>query len=286
MTMRRMSFIGLAQDASTKAAPVRLSLPANVRKDVFLDALLEMPTTKRTGRNPLQWASAAVLHIAFVAVLIVVPLYATGAIHLSKFDEVPLVAPPPPPALPAAGTAASPRIAHPRAHFAYEVRKKLITPNSIPKRVSQGDAGAAAPPDLGGAVGGVPGGVVGGEIGGLAGGVFGSTGTAAPPPPSRPQPTKRVVRASSLLKPPRQTYSIDPQYPALARQAHISGTVVVEALIDEHGNVVQAHAVSGHPLLLPAALGAVLQWKYEPTSLNGQPVSVQLKVEVIFRPKS
>jgi protein TonB len=88
-----------------------------------------------------------------------------------------------------------------------------------------------------------------------------------------------------LLKPPRQTYSIDPQYPALARQAHISGTVVVEALIDEHGNVVQAHAVSGHPLLLPAALGAVLQWKYEPTSLNGQPVSVQLKVEVIFRPK-
>ena len=284
--MRRMSFIGLTQDAPTKAATVRLPLPANVRKDVFLSALLEMPTTKRMSRNPLEWAGAAVLHISLLAALIVVPLYTTGTIRLSKFDEAPLVAPPPPPALPAAGTAASPRIAHPRARFTYEVRKKLTTPNSIPKKVSQEIGDAAAPPDLGGAVGGVPGGVVGGETGGLAGGVFGSTGRAAPPPPSKPQPTKRVVRASSLLKPPRQTFSIDPEYPALARQAHISGTVVVEALIDEHGNVVQAHAVSGHPLLLPAALGAVLQWKYEPTSLNGQPVSVELRVLVVFRPKA
>jgi hypothetical protein len=56
--MRRMSFIGLAQDAPTNAAAARLSLPANVRKDVFLSALLKMPTTKRTGRDPLQGASA------------------------------------------------------------------------------------------------------------------------------------------------------------------------------------------------------------------------------------
>src|ERR1700740_3279520 len=127
--MRRMSFIGLAQDAPTKAA-VRLPLPANVRKDVFLSALLEMPTTKRTSRNPLEGASAAVLHIAFVVVLIVIPLYATGTIHLGTFDDVPLVAPPPPPALPAAGAAASPRIAHPQAPFTYAVRKKLTAPNS------------------------------------------------------------------------------------------------------------------------------------------------------------
>jgi protein TonB len=283
--MRRISFIGLAQDAPT-TAPVRLPLPANVRKDVFLSALLEMPTTKHTSRNPLEWASAAALHIALVAVLIVIPLYATGTIHLGNFDDVPLVAPPPPPPLPAAGTAASPRIAHPRAHFTYEVRKKLTTPNSIPKRVPQENAGIAAAPDLGGAVGGVPGGVVGGEIGGLAGGAFGSTGTAAPPPPSQPKPAKRVVRAGSLLKPPRRTYSIDPEYSPLARQAHISGTVVVDAVINEQGDVVQARVVSGHPLLVAAALAAVLQWKYEPTSLNGQPVSVELQVQVIFRPKS
>ena len=148
MAMRRMSIIGLALDSSTKAAAVRLSPPANVGKDVFLSAILEMPTTKRTRRNPLQWASATVLHIAFITALILIPLYTTGTIRLSKFDEVPLVAPLPPPALPAARTVASPRIAHPRGRLTYTVQK-FATPNSIPNRVLQENAGAAAPPDVG-----------------------------------------------------------------------------------------------------------------------------------------
>ena len=131
-------------------------------------------------------------------------------------------------------------------------------------------------------MGGVPGGVAGGELGGALGGAFGGTGTAAPPPSSHPQPTKRVVRAGSLIKPPRQTYYIDPEYPPLARQTRISGTVVIDAVIDERGNVVQASVVSGHPLLIAAALRAVQQWKYEPTSLNGQPISVELQVFVSF----
>jgi protein TonB len=79
---------------------------------------------------------------------------------------------------------------------------------------------------------------------------------------------------------------VDPEYPELARQVHVSGTVVVEAVIDERGNVLQARVVSGHPLLVASALKAVLQWKYEPTSLNGQPVSVELQVQVHFNLKS
>jgi periplasmic protein TonB len=75
---------------------------------------------------------------------------------------------------------------------------------------------------------------------------------------------------------------VNPEYPALARQTRIYGTVVVDAVIDERGNVVQARVVSGHPLLVAAALKAVLQWKYEPTSLNGQPISVELEVQVHF----
>jgi protein TonB len=90
------------------------------------------------------------------------------------------------------------------------------------------------------------------------------------------------VRAGSLLKAPRQTHNVNPEYPPLARQTHIQGTVIVDAIIDEKGNVVQARAVSGHPLLIDAALKAVLQWKYEPTSLNGQPISVELQVQVHF----
>ena len=57
---------------------------------------------------------------------------------------------------------------------------------------------------------------------------------------------------------------------------------LLDAVIDEHGNVVQARVLSGHPLLIDAALKAVLQWKYEPTTLNGQPVSVELQVQVHF----
>ena len=283
MAIHRMSFISLALDASTKAGAARLSSPANVRKDVFISALLEMPTTKQARRSPLEWAAAMGLHLVIFALLIILPLYITETIHLSKFDEVPLVAPPPPPALPAARNVASPRIAHPRGRFTYTV-PKLTNPNSIPKRVTEESAGAAAPPEFGGVAGGVPGGIVGG----FAGGAFGSTGTAAPPPPPppQPQPTKRLVRAGSLLRPPRQTYSVDPEYPPLARQTRLSGTVVIDAVIDERGNVVQARVVSGHPLLIAAALRAVLQWKYEPTSLNGQPVSVELHVQVSFQPKS
>jgi periplasmic protein TonB len=53
-------------------------------------------------------------------------------------------------------------------------------------------------------------------------------------------------------------------------------------VIDEQGNVVQAHALSGHPLLIPAALKAVLQWKYEPTLPNRTPVAVEMEVTVHF----
>lgn len=65
-----------------------------------------------------------------------------------------------------------------------------------------------------------------------------------------------------------------PEYPAIAAQAHAAGTVVVQVLIDEAGNVISAHAVSGHPLLQAAAVAAARQAKFSPTSLMGDPVKV------------
>ena len=281
---RRISLFDTAQDKLEGKARQPLHLSPTADKDVFLNALLEMPTTKQTRRSPLEWAGAMGLHVVVVAALIIVPLYTVRTIHLGNHDEVPLVAPSPLPPPPAGPAPASPHIVHPRPGFTYS-KRKLTAPSSIPKRVSQengGSVAAAAAPDLDGVAGGVPGGVVGGGLGGLVGG----TGTAAPPPPARPQPPKRIVRAGALLKAPHQTYNINPEYPTLALEARIRGTVVVDAVIDEQGNVVQARAVSGHPLLIAAALKAVLQWKYEPTSLNGQPISVELQVEVHFNPKS
>ncbi len=279
MDTNQISIFGPTQDAPARKPPVALRLAPTVQNDVFLKALLETPTARQARRSPLQWAGAMVLHVVIIAALIVVPLYTTGSIHLNEYSEVPLVAPPPlaPPPAPAA-SAVAPHITHSKAKLNYTLQK-LTAPTSISNNVSVGSEDAAeAAPDLGG----VPGGVPGGAVGGVIGGVLGGTGTVMPTPPPAPRPVQKVVRVGSGVKPPRQTYSADPVYPPLARETHIRGTVVVDAVIDEHGNVVQVSVLSGHPLLINAALKAVLQWKYEPTTLNGQPVSVELQVQVHF----
>jgi protein TonB len=65
-----------------------------------------------------------------------------------------------------------------------------------------------------------------------------------------------------------------PPYPPIAKAAKASGTVVVQVLIDEAGKVVEAHAVSGHPLLQKAAENAARNARFSPTQLSGQPVKV------------
>jgi protein TonB len=281
MTTHPMHLFDAAQKSPTGAPvpPVRLS--PTTRNDVFLSALLETPTTKTVRRSPLQWAAATVLHIVILATLVIAPLYTTGTIQLDNYKDTLLAAPPaaPPPPPPPAGRAVVPHVTPTRPKLTY-TQGKLTAPVSIPKTVSLDNAAAA--PDLGGVVGGVPGGVPGGQLGGSLGGVFGGTGASAPIPPPQQPAAKRIVRVGSNLKAPRQTYSVQPEYPALAMQAHVRGTVVVNAVIDEHGNVVQARALNGHPLLVPAALKAVLQWKYEPTLLNGTPVAVEMEVTVHF----
>src|SRR5262249_20853593 len=71
-----------------KGSGTTLALPASVKKDVFLDAILEAPVAKPPHRNPLEWAGATLLHLGILAALIIVPLYTTGAIHLPEYDAV------------------------------------------------------------------------------------------------------------------------------------------------------------------------------------------------------
>jgi len=101
-----------------------------------------------------------------------------------------------------------------------------------------------------------------------------------PPPAATPTPPRAPIsggvlngKAISLPK---------PAYPPIARAAHAAGTVVVQVLIDENGNVVSAHAVSGHPLLQAAAVGAARQAKFSPTKLSGQPVKVTGVIQYNF----
>jgi protein TonB len=85
------------------------------------------------------------------------------------------------------------------------------------------------------------------------------------------------------VKPPRLVFGPDPDYPVLARQAHLSGVVIIEAVIDEQGKVTAMRVVSGHPILIPAAMSAVSKRRYEPTVLDGEATPIDLRVEISFR---
>jgi protein TonB len=101
---------------------------------------------------------------------------------------------------------------------------------------------------------------------------------ALTPPPQVPQ----RIRVSQGVAQGLLVRRVDPVYPPLARQARISGTVVLRALIGTDGSIENLTLVSGHPMLAPAAIEAVKQWKYEPFLLNGQPSKVETEVTVNF----
>jgi len=91
------------------------------------------------------------------------------------------------------------------------------------------------------------------------------------------------VRVGGQVKPPRVIYSLQPEYPDIAKLTNVEGTVVLDAVIDTAGNVVNARVISGPALLRKPALDSVKQWKYEPSKLDGQPTSVEMVVSIQFK---
>jgi len=94
--------------------------------------------------------------------------------------------------------------------------------------------------------------------------------------------TSQRVRVSESIVQGLMIKRVAPDYPPLARQARIQGTVVLKVQINKSGDVVNLQLVSGHPMLAPAAIEAVKKWKYMPYLLNGEPVEVETSVTVNF----
>jgi protein TonB len=157
------------------------------------------------------------------------------------------------------------------------VNGELRQPSKIPSKV-QMIREDEAPPDLGagGVPGGVPGGIPGGSAGGVIGGILSST--AALPKVATPQ----RVRVSSGVSTGLLIKKVTPNYPQLAKQARIQGSVVLQAEISKEGTIQNLQLISGHPMLAPAAIEAVKQWRYKPYLLNGEPVAVETQVVVNF----
>jgi periplasmic protein TonB len=249
-------------------------------KALFNDALLENHTFKSTFKT-LDLLVALLFHVAVISGPILAGLYYTDTLNLKAFATTLLVASPPPPPLPPAPAAAIVKAHTPKRVFM--TGGKLVAPTAIPKQIAEIKEAPLEPDSLGGVVGGVPGGVPGGQIGGVLGGVIGgmlNTGAKPVAPPLSEKATP--VRVGGRIRPPKAIAQVRPNYPPLARQAHIQGQVQIDAILDEQGNVIDMKVVSGPPLLYQAALDALTKWKYEPTYLNDQPIAVEMIVTITF----
>jgi periplasmic protein TonB len=98
--------------------------------------------------------------------------------------------------------------------------------------------------------------------------------------PVKPNPTS--IRASTGVQQAMLIHEVKPPYPPLARQARISGTVRLAAVIARDGSIQHLQVITGPPLLVKAALDAVQQWRYKPTLLSGEPVEVITEIDVNF----
>jgi len=95
-------------------------------------------------------------------------------------------------------------------------------------------------------------------------------------------PSPPVLRVGGAIKAPQKIVNVQPVYPQDAKDAKVTGIVVIEMVVDEGGGVREAWVLKSVPLLDQAALDAVKQWKYSPTLLNGAPVPVQVTATVSF----
>jgi periplasmic protein TonB len=241
---------------------------------MFEDSLIESGNRLKTKRGVTTFLSFG-LQILLVGVLVLIPLLFTEALPKTQLMTF-LVAPPPPPPPP-------PPPAVQQIKVVKQIQTDLIngqlrTPTKIPEKVQMIKEEEAPPPvsSMAGVVGGVPG-SAGGSVGGVIGGIISSTPVAVPKvaTPQRVRVSQGVTQGLLLRK-------IQPNYPPLARQARIQGSVLLQAEISKDGSIQNLRLISGHPMLAPAAIEAVKQWKYKPYILNGEPVEVETQITVNF----
>src|ERR1700732_174909 len=242
---------------------------------MFEDSLIESGGRLKTKRGLTTFLSFG-FQIALVGVLVLIPLLFTEALPKTQLMTF-LVAPPPPPPPPPPPAATPIKIV--KQIQTDIVNGQLRTPTKIPQKVQMIKEEEAPPPVMAssGVVGGVPGGIPGGQMGGVIGGIISSTPVAVPK-----VATPQRVRVSQGVSAGLLVRRVNPTYPPLARQARIQGQVVLRAVISKDGSIENLSLVSGHPMLAPAAIDGVKQWKSKPYALNGEPVEVDTEVQVNF----
>jgi protein TonB len=240
---------------------------------MFEDSLIESGGKLKTKRG-MTTTLSFVFQMVLVGILVLIPLLFTEALPKTQLMTF-LVAPPPPPPPPPPPAAAVKIVKQVQTDI---VNGQLRTPTKIPEKVQMIKEDEAPPPVMSasGVVGGVPGGVPGGQMGGVIGGIISS----APMVPKVATPQR--IRVSQGVTQGLIIRRVQPAYPPLARQARIQGPVVLQAEIGKDGSIQNLRLISGHPMLAPAAIEAIKQWKYKPYILNGEPVEVETTITFNF----
>ncbi len=239
---------------------------------MFEDSLIESGGRLKTKRG-LTTTISFLFEAVLLGVMILIPLLFTDALPKTQLLTL-IVAPPPPPPPPPPAAAPVRIVKQVQTDI---INGQLRTPTKIPKKVEMIKEDEAPPPVMAGVVGGVPGGVPGGQMGGVIGGIISSTPVAVPKvaAPTRVRVSQGVTEGMVLRR-------VQPNYPPLARQARIQGDVILQAEISKEGAIENLRVMSGHPMLAPAAIDAVKQWRYKPYYLNGEPVAVETQITVKF----
>lgn len=235
---------------------------------MFRETLLESSSQLRKRRR---WPMAAAFSVQMMAAvfLVIAPMVTTGVIPVSARTVVftPTTYQPHEAPRPDSGTSgtrpSSPTAASPVVQFYNNNSPKI--PYGPP---ATGDPKEPVPdPSVGNR----------GPIGLPAGCCSGSERVIPlPPPPKKPVPVSVLSEASLINK-------VVPTYPVVAQHSGVQGDVKLHAIISRDGSIQSLSLISGHPLLAPAAIAAVEQWRYRPYILNGEPVEVETWITVSFK---
>jgi len=255
--------------------------PASFERAMFSDSLLEFGPQRK--RKFFATSTSFVLNCLALSVLLVMPLVFTEQLPKAQLLTFLVAPPPPPPPPPPAAAEQIQKIVH-QIQTDVLSTGQLRTPSRIPQKVQMIKEEEAPPPMqvTGGVVGGVPGGIPGGQLGGVIGGIVSATSSLNSVPKFAPVTPQRVRISQGITK-GLLIHRVEPPYPTLARQARVQGEVVLKAIINTNGEIQDLQLVSGHPMLVPAAIAAVKEWRYKPYLLNGTPVEVETTITVIFQ---
>ena len=211
----------------------------------------------------------------FIGILVALPLLFTEALPLTHWTNILEVPPASAPPAPEEAIRHTSRL--PDSNMNGNV---VLQPNKIPDHIQQ-VVDEGPPPQIGSPDGFVPGSTnTDGSGSRFMSSLFNTVHPSAVHP-SLARPTKPISLSTGVSE-GLLIHQVKPAYPPIAIAAHVQGEVILQAVIGKDGRIQNSHVISGHPMLINAAVSAVQQWRYRPYLLNGEPVEVETQIRVNF----